>query len=513
MSRETWFLLVPSLALGTACNTLLGNEPVSLSPGDDASGVAEGMPKSADGTSSTPDGYASCVNADASSDSDARMAEASVGSDAAEGGVTFADTGGSGDVGYMDGGDAGYGRDADASDTGSGPPCTTPGATECFGAAYRTCGTDGGWSAPWPCATGECQQGSCVGATTSAPSCASGGDGLTNCGPDGGESCCASPEVPGGSFFRTFDGIAADGSVALAPDGGPTGLADPAAVSGFRLDKYLVTVGRFRQFVAAWNGGSGFAPAGGSGKHAHLNGGQGLIDVGGSTGEGTVYEPGWVESDDANIAPSTPGEQPNFVCNNPVGYSTWTPTPGSYESAPMDCINWYEAYAFCIWDGGFLPSDAELEYATAGGDEQRPYPWGWTDPGTANQYEIYGGGPNGDECYYPTGSLSLCQGVSSIAKVGTAVLGAGKWGQLDLLGEVHAWVLDVYAPFAPCSDCAFLQNYVGTKVEGGVVTSELPNRTIRGSTFANPTAYSWTRYQGPPSFSYFVLGLRCARTP
>ena len=35
----------------------------------------------------------------------------------------------------------------------------------------------------------------------------------------------------------------------VAADGGPTGEADPASVSGFRLDKYLVTVGRFRQYV------------------------------------------------------------------------------------------------------------------------------------------------------------------------------------------------------------------------------------------------------------------------
>ncbi len=52
--------------------------------------------------------------------------------------------------------------------------------------------------------------------------------------------------------------------------------ADPASVSGFRLDKYQVTVGRFRQFVAA--SVAGWRPAAGSGKHAHLNGGQGLAE-------------------------------------------------------------------------------------------------------------------------------------------------------------------------------------------------------------------------------------------
>ncbi len=32
----------------------------------------------------------------------------------------------------------------------------------------------------------------------------------------------------------------------------------------------------------------------------------------------------------------------------------------------MVCVNWHEAYAFCIWDGGVLLSEAEWEYAAAG---------------------------------------------------------------------------------------------------------------------------------------------------
>ena len=72
----------------------------------------------------------------------------------------------------------------------------------------------------------------------------------------GGESCCASLEVPGGTFFRTY----------VNDGGGPTSEADPATVNAFRLDKYDVTVGRFRQFVGGWNCGAGWKPARGSGK-------------------------------------------------------------------------------------------------------------------------------------------------------------------------------------------------------------------------------------------------------
>jgi formylglycine-generating enzyme len=107
---------------------------------------------------------------------------------------------------------------------------------------------------------------------TMPPSCVPGGPGMTNCGA-ASENCCTSLEVPGGTYYRTHN---TGDSTSGPPDGGWPNEADPATVSGFRLDKYLVTVGRFRQFVAAWNGGAGWLPPGSSGKHTYLNGGQGL---------------------------------------------------------------------------------------------------------------------------------------------------------------------------------------------------------------------------------------------
>jgi sulfatase modifying factor 1 len=330
------------------------------------------------------------------------------------------------------------------------------------------------------------------------PSCAPGGPGMTNCGPDvgdprhrrgGTESCCTSLEVAGGTFYRTYDGVGIDGYPAnLSADGGPTGEADPATVSSFRLDKYLVTVGRFRQFVNVAvppDGGPGWTPAAGSGKHTHLNGGNGLAATGGG------YEPGWA-TNDSNIAPTNA----NLACGGPDDMSeTWTNAAGSQENLPINCVNWWESYAFCIWDGGFLPSEAEWEYAAAGGSQQREYPWGSAAPETANQYAIY----NFD---YPSGSGTFT-GVANIAPVGTATLGAGLWGQLDLAGEVWEWNLDGYANYTACTDCA---NFAVTGNSTGV---------IRGGYFGSTASCLLPpcRDFGPPSGRGYGVGFRCARTP
>jgi formylglycine-generating enzyme required for sulfatase activity len=293
------------------------------------------------------------------------------------------------------------------------------------------------------------------------------------------ESCCTSLPISGGTYYRTY---ANSGS-------GPTGEADPATVSRFRLDKYLVTVGRFRRFVNAWKEGSGYPPPAGSGKHAHLNGGRGLAN----TAAAGTYEPGWLAADDKFVAPTNA----HLACEH---LATWTPYATSEETVPVNCVNWYEAYAFCIWDGGFLPSEAEWEYAAAGGSEQREYPWGAEAPGTDNRYAIYG---DVTDCYYPNGRLAACVGA---APVGTATRGAGLWGQLDLAGDMWEWNLDWWAPYAnPCVDCADL------------TTADLPpdGRVFRGGFWAVDLSglAPPLRDEYPPTARTATIGFRCARTP
>jgi hypothetical protein len=92
----------------------------------------------------------------------------------------------------------------------------------------------------------DCLSNSCSGGVCTGPSCFNLAD---NCGPDGNESCCASGVVPGGTFNRFNN----------------PGL--PATLSGFRLDSFEVTVGRFRSFLKAYPDNK---PVAGAGAHPKI---------------------------------------------------------------------------------------------------------------------------------------------------------------------------------------------------------------------------------------------------
>jgi formylglycine-generating enzyme len=294
------------------------------------------------------------------------------------------------------------------------------------------------------------------------------------------ESCCTTALVAGGAYDRSYDPDGPDGGTMVGRDGAAVDAANPATISNFELDKYLVTVGRFRQFTIAWNAGAGYLPPAGAGKHAYLSSGQGLAN----SGTLGTFEPGWQSADNAKIEPTTT----NLIsCTD----ETWTASPAAQEELPINCVNWYEAYAFCIWDGGFLPSEAEWEYAAAGGSQQRAYPWGATPPAASDSYAVY-------DCDYG----ACTTGVSSLAPVGTAALGAGRWGQLDLAGEVWEWTLDWYAAYVdPCTDCANLLSTGHRVFRGGYFYS--------GTQALNP-AY---RNLNTPTTREDYLGVRCARSP
>ncbi len=291
-----------------------------------------------------------------------------------------------------------------------------------------------------------------------------------SCGPTGTESCCQSPLVPGGTFARGYD---------AASDGMYPNQSFPATVSQFRLDRYEVTVGRFRKFLDAGQGTQTQPPATGSGARTLA----GMADQGG-------WEAAW----NTALAADRGTLSTLLVCD--VGWPTWTDNPGPNESLPINCVSWYEAFAFCAWDGGFLPTEAEWNFAASGGDEARAYPWS-NPPGDTTA-----------DCSHATFfDGAYCAGApeGSVSVVGNeAPEGDGRWGQSDLAGNVAEWVLDWYeSTFSlPCDDCA-------------VVQSSSSERVTRGGAFASAASNLRTarRSLGPPDTRSVIVGFRCARAP
>ncbi|MCX5744859.1 MAG: SUMF1/EgtB/PvdO family nonheme iron enzyme [Proteobacteria bacterium] len=256
-------------------------------------------------------------------------------------------------------------------------------------------------------------------------------------------------------------------------------MTNPATVSAFRLDTYEVTVGRFRQFVTAGMGTQSSPPSTGAGART-LN--------------GLANQGGWDPSFNANLVADTTTLVAAVNCNAIT--QSWTDTPGANEALPMNCITWFEAMAFCAWDGGFLPTEAEWNYAAAGGTDQRAYPW--SNPASDLTIDC-------SHANYDNGMVNCVTPANgAVDRVGgDSPTGDGKWGQADLAGNVYEWMLDWYAsPYGnPCTDCAALTPTTHRSVRGGHFRDIAS--TLRGG-FRSP---------GTPDARDTGVGVRCGRMP
>jgi formylglycine-generating enzyme len=282
----------------------------------------------------------------------------------------------------------------------------------------------------------------------------------TPCASDGVSPPCADGlPVAGGAFFMgSPDGVGND-------DEHPR---HAVTVAPFVLDKYEVTVGRFRRYLANYGGAS---PADGAGAHP------------------LIPNSGWQTAAWANTVHTVPAELSSAIvqCGG-----VWTAELGPSEARPVSCVDWYEAFAMCIWEGKRLPTEEEWEYAAAGGNEQRTYPWGNAPPTSANAVFgcLFDGVPGCSDADLPV--------------VGSLPLGAGRWGQLDLAGSVWEWTLDMYAPYTtdPCDSCANLTAGMGRVFRGGDYKFDDPS-SLRAA----------SRYAFDESFPDPTRGFRCAQSP
>ncbi|MBN1607002.1 MAG: formylglycine-generating enzyme family protein [Polyangiaceae bacterium] len=330
----------------------------------------------------------------------------------------------------------------------AGKPAGTGGSTDATAGAGGAAGSGtagmagGGAAAAGPCGP----QG---------PSC----KGLASCDEQTGVSCCESLLVSGGAFERN-------------PGGSP---AYEAEVDDFCLDRFEVTVGRFRKFVAAYDAWrSAGHPEQSEGQHPQIGAGS-----------------GWKAEYDAMLPDRAVQLTGSSRLDPGDAYQTWSDDVGTAaaERLPVNSVSWYEAFAFCIWDGGGLATEAEWQYAAQGGDLNRNYPWGDNAPDPSLAVYACGGDGDPESCSY-----------ADILPVGSRRLGDGYWGQSDLAGGLWEWVLDTFDEYPEaCANCANLSDGAYRVTRGGSWHSDADSLLGR------------ERYDYLPANRTFYLGFRCAR--
>ena len=90
---------------------------------------------------------------------------------------------------------------------------------------------------------------------------------------------------------------------------------------------------------------------------------------------------------------------------------------------PVVGVNWYDADAFCKWDGKRLPTEAEWEKAAKGPGDGNRFPWG-------NEFDVK--------------KLNCCEMGGATVSVDSHPDGASVYGVLNMAGNAYEWVSDWY---------------------------------------------------------------------
>jgi formylglycine-generating enzyme required for sulfatase activity len=277
-------------------------------------------------------------------------------------------------------------------------------------------------------------------------------------------SCCESLWVPGGAFEMGYsEEEVADGAALAAFDRDHT-----VRINGYYLDRFEVTRARFMHFAQA------YTPflAQDRGAHPRIEGS------------------GWQEEWNRYLPPDSAAllDQVFAEGTDTLG-SRDADTPVALETVALDepvgRLSWFVAFAFCAWDGGRLPTEAEWEFAAAGGIEDRVYPWG------------------NDAAHVAT----LREAEPSF--VGVDARGRARFGHDDLAGSLREWVFDwagelFYAEEGfGCVNCANLTPDIGRAVRG----ARDPSCCGAEDTEFRAAA----RHLEAPAVVLPELGARCAR--
>jgi formylglycine-generating enzyme required for sulfatase activity len=425
--------------------------------------------------------------------------------------------GGGGGSSILDGADGGDALDGSfVSDGGGATPGdaapTTDAAPTGSDAGQKLLPAGSACTADAQCASGGCDD---TGVCALGRSCTKANGGRT-CGASGTESCCVALPVP-----------------------------RPKAA--FTLDKYSVTAGRFRVFIektggdvrsyvhanrpawfdAAWEPwlpnkmDDGTAVTGASHVFAAGQGLDGVYQQLGPIHYGTEG-PGNEGCLTKEVGNARTYRLPDDVNTN-LFADTQQYAEDALDQKPMQCATFYMFAAFCIWDGGRLPTLAELDYAWDAGDiPNHLYPWGnapapggWDFPFDTQAHALAYGKPSPDggavdqtvanykyNFWLPDTLACLnndpnaCDYSVYLAPPGRFPKGNGPFGHADLAGDVYNVAMPPTAQ--PGVDPA-------TMTAGLARTGAFDNHAI-------PLVHPVTGFRTyTASNKYLAVGGRCAR--
>jgi sulfatase modifying factor 1 len=309
-----------------------------------------------------------------------------------------------------------------------------------------------------------------IGPTPAPQSC----EGVADCN---NESACTTLYVPGGELSMGRGDTGSDSYIGQA-DEQPE---HTVTLSPFWLDKYEVTVGRFRSFVASYD--TSMRPTANAGAHPN------------------VLASGW-KTDWALPANRAALEQvliENDECD--PSFRTWTPAAGNNECLPINCLDWYVSFAFCIWDGGRLPTEAEWEFAAAGGAENRLFPWGNQAPD--NDLAVF-------SCEASAAGGAACS-PADLRPIGSRGSSSyGFYGHADLAGSLLERTRDTF-------DSAFYAGEAATQkdVVNLALDATIHDGAARGGDFESDGGTLRAAYRADVDRRLHdeTIGFRCARDP
>ncbi len=188
--------------------------------------------------------------------------------------------------------------------------------------------------------------------------------------------------------------------------------------------------------------------------------------------------------------------------------------PHGPESSIADKLNhpavhiaWPDAVAYCEWSGKRLPTEAEFEYASRGGLQQREYPWG-DKLQDSDQWPLNIWQGEFPEEHHVRDGFELTAPVKTFRPNG--------YGLHDMSGNVWEWCADWYQPEyysdSPRRDPHGPRDSFDPNEPG------LPKRVQRGGSFMCNANYCLgyrcaARMKGEPSSGAFHCGFRCVLSP